>query len=61
MLTLVGRILALLGVVWCTIGVIHNTIWLMALGAGFIGVSSALLEIGRERELKGHIGGNYGL
>ena len=52
MVTLVGRILALLGVVWCTTGTIQHTIWLMALGAVFIGVGSALLEIGKEREFK---------
>ena len=52
MLTFVGRVLALLGVVWCTTGAIQDTIWLMVLGAGFIGVGSALFEIGKEREFK---------
>jgi len=52
MVTLVGRILALLGVVWCTTGTIQHTIWLIALGAVFIGVGSALLEIGKERQSK---------
>ena len=52
MLTSVGRILSLLGVVWCTTGIIQDVSWAAFLGGLGIGIGSTLLEIGRERELK---------
>jgi len=48
----VGRILSLLGVVWCTTEIIQDVSWAAFLGGLGIGIGSTLLEIGREKELK---------
>lgn len=44
-----GRILALLGVVWCVTGALQDVWWLTVLGGGCIGIGSSL-ELGEKEE-----------